>query len=185
MNDSFPPPFVIGQEYLDRIGKYIVIALDGDQLTIERPDGRRAVQDASTKARIHQAIVTERNAVPATASGSRTRARDLPRGRRRALIDNILEIEADGTDHAGFEIDLHLANVAGELGYSTEDLSASNSPTGRSVFGNEGDWAKARMTEDKLHEVVGKVVHWEGGTRRECNVYRITPYGLEQLRRRN
>jgi len=100
-------------------------------------------------------------------------------------MDRILQLEADAADHTGVEIDLDLAGVAGELGYAAEDLSSSNSPTGRSVFGNDGDWAKAKMTEDKLHEVVGKVVHWEGGTRRVCNVYRITPHGLDALRRRN
>ena len=56
--------------------------------------------------------------------------------------------------------------------------------TGRSVFANDGDWAKAEMTAERLHEVVDRKVHWEGGTRRECNVYRITPRGLDQLRKR-
>jgi hypothetical protein len=54
----------------------------------------------------------------------------------------------------------------------------------RSVFGNEGDWAKATMTEERLHEVVGTTAHWQDGVRRECNVYRITPRGLDLLRKR-
>jgi hypothetical protein len=48
---------------------------------------------------------------------------------------------------------------------------------------NEGDFAKAKMTEDRWHEVVGKVAHGQGGARRECNVYRITPRGLDELRK--
>ena len=56
--------------------------------------------------------------------------------------------------------------------------------TGRSVFANDGDWAKAEITAERLHEVVGTTVHWEGGIRRECNVYRITSRGLDELRRR-
>ena len=56
--------------------------------------------------------------------------------------------------------------------------------TGRSVFANDGDWAKAEMTAERLHEVVGTTVYWEGDIRRECNVYRVTPGGLDELRRR-
>ena len=45
--------------------------------------------------------------------------------------------------------------------------------------------AKAVMTEEGLHEVVGTTAYLEGDTRRQCNVYRITPAGLDELRRRS
>jgi hypothetical protein len=96
----------------------------------------------------------------------------------------ILQLEADGADHLGVEIDRLLASVAGELGYSVAEVSRLLPHADRSVFANDGDWAKAALTEDRLHEVVGAAVHWDGGTRRQCNVYRITPGGLEELHRR-
>jgi hypothetical protein len=44
--------------------------------------------------------------------------------------------------------------------------------------------AKAEMTAERLHEVVGTTMHSDGATRRQCNVYRITPRGLDELRKR-
>jgi hypothetical protein len=70
----------------------------------------------------------------------------------RGLIERILQFEVDGTDHTGVEIDRLLAGVVGDLGYSEENVSRLHSKTGRSVFGNEGDWAKAKMTEERLHK---------------------------------
>lgn len=184
MNDErFPPSFVVGQQYFDRIGEYTVVAIDRDHLTIERPNGYRAVQDIVAKARIHQAVLNERNANVSTVYVRRTRERRQPTGRRRELMNRILQLEADGENHAGVEIDRYLVGAACEFGYSAEDLSSANSPTGRSVFGNDGDWAKAKLTEDRLHEVVGRAMHWDGGSRRACNVYRITALGLDELRR--
>ena len=100
-------------------------------------------------------------------------------------MDRILQLEADGANHSGVEIDQVLAGLARDLGYSEEDVSRLLPETGRSVFGNDGDWAKAMMTEEGLHEVVGTTAHLEGDIRRECNVYRITPAGLDELRRRS
>jgi hypothetical protein len=78
--------------------------------------------------------------------------------REKGLIRRVLELEADGTNHSGVEIDRYLAAAARNLGYSEEDIAALHPKTGRSVFGNEGDWAKAKMTEDRLHEVVGSTL---------------------------
>ena len=100
-------------------------------------------------------------------------------------MDRIFQLEADRANHSGVEIDRVLAGLAGHLGYSEEDVSKLLPATQRSVFANDGDWAKAVMTEERLHEVVGTTTHWEGDTRRQCNVYRITPAGLEELRRRS
>jgi len=47
-----------------------------------------------------------------------------------------------------------------------------------------GDFAKKTMTEERWHEVVGRTAHWQDGARRQCNVYRITPEGLDELRKR-
>ena len=100
-------------------------------------------------------------------------------------MDRILQLEGDRANHSGVEIDQVLAGLAPDLGYSEEDLSRLLPKTGRSVFANDGDWAKAVMTEDGLHEVVGKTAYLEGDIRRQCQVYRITPAGLDELRRRS
>jgi hypothetical protein len=183
-DDSSPPPFVIGQAYWDRLGEYVVTAFDGDRITIKRPDGSLTIENAIAKARIHRNVVADRNAARGTSRSSRTRQRRDPTRREKGLMERILQLEADGADHSGVEIDRLLAAAAGELGYSQEDLSRLNPKTGRSAFANEGDWAKATMTEDKLHEVVRDMVHWEGGKRRQCCVYRITSKGLGELRKR-
>ena len=99
-------------------------------------------------------------------------------------MERILQFEADGANHSGVEIDRFLAGLAQDLGYSVEDVSMLQPKTGRSAFANDGDWAKAELTAERLHEVVGTTVHWEGGARRECNVYRITPKGLDALLKR-
>jgi hypothetical protein len=96
----------------------------------------------------------------------------------------ILQFEADGANHNGVDIDRLLAGSARDLGYSVNEVSTLQPKTGRRVFANDGDWAKAELTADRLHEVVGTTVHWEGGTRRHCNVYRITPRGLDELHKR-
>jgi hypothetical protein len=181
---KLPPPFVVGEKYWDRDGEYTVIAADEGHVTIERPDGRRTIADAEMKARIHRNVVMERETNVAGNRVHRSRQRRQPTRRERGLIERILELEADGADHSGVEIDQILAGAARELGYSEQDVSRLHPKTGRSVFGNEGDWAKAKMTEERLHEVVGSTTHWQGGVRRECNVYRITPRGLDELRKR-
>jgi hypothetical protein len=53
------------------------------------------------------------------------------------------------------------------------------------VFENEGDWAKAKMTYERLHKVVSKAAYCKGKVRRQCNVYQITPTGLDELRKRS
>jgi len=99
------------------------------------------------------------------------------------LIDRILAIEADGADHPGVEIDRQLAVAARELGYTDADLSTSVAKNGRTAFANEGDWAKATMTEEGWHVIVGTLAYVERGVRRECNIYRITPNGEARRRR--
>ena len=186
MNDGNRPPlFVVGEKYSDREGEYTVIALDQDRVTIERPDGRRTIADAALKARIHRNVTMDRDAGVESGRVHRSRRKGEPTGRRKALMDRILQLEADSASHSGVEIDRALAGLARSLGYSEEDLSRLLPATGRSIFANDGDWAKAAMTEAKLHEVVGTTACLEGANRRQCNVYRITPNGLDELRRRS
>lgn len=182
---NLPPPFVVGQKYCDREGEYTVIAMDQDGVTIERTDGRRIIVDAALKARIHRNVVMERSADLDSARPHRRRKRGEPTRRRGELMNRILQLEGDSANHSGVEIDRVLAGLARDLGYSEEDISRLLPATGRSVFANDGDWAKAVLTEEALHEVVGTTAYWEGDTRRECNVYRITPTGLNELRRRS
>lgn len=181
---KLPPPFVVGEKYWDRDGEYTVVAADEGHVTIERPDGRRTIADAEVKARIHRNVVMERDTDLGGDRVSRSRQRREPTRREKGLLETILELEADGADHSGVEIDRFLAGAARDLGYSEEDLATLHPKTGRTVFGNEGDWAKAKMTEDRLHQVVGSTTHWQDGVRRECNVYRITSRGLDELRKR-
>lgn len=184
MNDAtLPPPFVVGQTYFDRNGEYTVTATVEHQVAIERPDGRRTIEDAALKAQIHRNVVMERDPDLWTDRASRSKKRKKPTRRTQRMMDRILQLEADGADHTGVEIDGLLAGITRELGYSEEDVATLHPKTGRSVFANDGDWAKAEMTAERLHEVVDRKVHWEGGTRRECNVYRITSRGLHELRK--
>ncbi len=81
----------------------------------------------------------------------------------------ILELESDGADHEGAAIDEHV-RVA--LAPAPDDLKAQPKMS-RSAFGNSIDWAKASLTEEKLHEIVGK--------REGQNVYRITAKGRDLL----
>ena len=186
MSDGkLPPPVVVGQRYCDREGEYTVIATDQDRVTIERLDGRRTIGDAALKARIHRNVVMERDAEVGSGRAYRSRKRREPTRRRKELMERILQLEADESDHTGVEIDRVLAGVARVLGYSEEEVSRLLPKTGRSVFANDGDWAKAEMTAERLHEVVDTTVYWEGDIRRQCNVYRITPTGLDKLRRRS
>ena len=159
--------------------------MDQDRVTIERPDGRRTIADAALKARIHRNVMVERDAGVESGRAHRSRKRGEPTRRRKELMDRILQLEADSANHSGVEIDRVLAGLARDLGYSEEDVSRLLPTTGRSVFANDGDWAKAVMTEEGLHEVVGTTAYLEGDTRRQCNVYRITPAGLDELRRRS
>jgi len=179
--DAFPPPFVIGQSYWDRLGQYTVVDIDENNVTIKRTDGRQVVGDAAMKARIHRNIVTERADLERERAFRSTRRETT--GRRRELMERILTLEADGETHAGVEIDEALAGAARELGYSDEDVSRLHPTIGRSVFANDGDWAKAKLTEERLHDVVGTYVYQDGNNRRHCNIYRITSDGIDELRR--
>ena len=181
---DLPPPFVVGHKYHDRDGEYTVIATARDQVTIERPDGRRTTANAELKARIHRNVIGEREATVQKGRPIRRKKRPEPTKRRKELIDRILQLEADGETHSGVEIDRLLAGMARDLGYSDDEITGLPPGTGRSAFANDGDWAKAVMTEDGLHEVAGTTVYRDGDARRECNVYRITPSGLDEFRRR-
>ena len=183
MSENFPPPFVVGQTYLDRQGEYTVIAVNDDRVTIDRPDGRRTTEDATFKARVHRNIVIERVDDLGSGRAFRIGKRREPAERREVLMERILQLEEDGADHTGVEIDRLLASVARDLGYSADEISELHS-TGRGVLANHGDWAKAKMTMERFHQTVGVTAYWDGGTRRHCNVYRITPKGLDELRKR-
>jgi len=54
-----PPPFVVGETYLDREGEYVVISIAGNDITYERTDGRQLHADAELKARIHRNMQLE------------------------------------------------------------------------------------------------------------------------------
>ena len=184
-DDNLPPPFLIGHKYRDREGEYTVIAANGNQLTIERSNGHRTVADAEVKARIHRNVVTEGGPLLGRDRLFHQRKGPVPSERRTQLMETILLLEADGANHSGVEIDRILVRESIKLGYSDRDVSMLHPQTGRSAFANDGDWAKAKMTEERFHEVVGSMAYKDGESRRTCNVYRITPKGLEQLRRRS
>jgi hypothetical protein len=102
------------------------------------------------------------------------------------LITTILRFEANGANRSGVEIDRVLADAARDDGYSDEDVFRLLHPnTKRTVFENEGDWAKAQMTYERLHKVVSKAAYCKGKVRHQCNVYQITPTGLDELRKRS
>ena len=59
MSAGLPPPFLIGESYIDRDGIYTVVDVQGSRVLVERPSGERMLADATVKARIHRNIVTE------------------------------------------------------------------------------------------------------------------------------
>jgi len=66
-------------------------------------------------------------------------------------------------------------------------LLTSVGKNGRTAFANEGDWAKATITEEGWHVIVGTLAYVdEDGVRRQCNIYRddarITARGEERRR---
>jgi len=183
-NSNLPPPFIVGQKYYDHEGEYTVISTDGDRVTLEHLDGRLKTAGVMSMSRIHRNIVIDRNANQGSGRDERGRKRREPTPRESGLIERILRLEADGADHSGVEIDQLLEDAARELGYSDEELSKRHSKTGRTVFGNLGDFVKGKITEEGWHEVVGTTAHSQSGARRTCQVYRITPRGLEELRKR-
>ena len=134
---------------------------------------------------LFEVVAQKRDTEAGSGRAYRSRKRRGPTRRRKALMERFLQLEADSADHTGVEIDRVLEGMARELGYAEEDVSGLLSKTGRSVFANDGDWAKAEMTAERLHEVVDTAVYWEGDIRRQCNVYRITPPGLDELRTRS
>lgn len=64
MTQELPPPFVVGDTYLDRDGEYVVIAATGDRVTFQREDGRQFEADAAVKARIHRNLLAEQGQHP-------------------------------------------------------------------------------------------------------------------------
>ena len=179
-----PAPFVVGERYLDRNGEYVVVAVSGSQVTVEHADGRRSVGDVVIKARIHRGVLEDSQLEALRVQPGKHR-RGGSTVKRERLILEILRLEADGLDHTGLEIDLHLRKRAHELGYSDAELEEKHVRSGRRVFASDGDWAKAVMTEDKLHEVVGDHVYVDSvSQRRLCKIYRITRSGIGELRRR-
>lgn len=184
VDDSLPPPFVIGQTYFDRNGEYTVVSIVGDDLTIERADGSRAIQSLQTKARVHRNVVADRRNVVAELDPREKRTGvTIERAR---MITQILRFESIGANRTGADIDQDLRRAVGELGYSAQDLAEVHSSNNRGVFANDGDWAKSEMTSAGLHEVVGDVAYADAsGQRHSCRVYRITPAGLEELRTRH
>ena len=60
MTSKLPPPFEIGQSYLDGKGEYTVVSLGGNRIRTRHADGTERVEDADLKARIHRRILLER-----------------------------------------------------------------------------------------------------------------------------
>ncbi|MDQ2777191.1 MAG: hypothetical protein M3Y57_20075 [Acidobacteriota bacterium] len=59
MADKLPPPFVIGETYVDRESEYVVTAVDGEDIEFVRPDGTNGRNNARIKATIHRNMITE------------------------------------------------------------------------------------------------------------------------------
>lgn len=72
MKQKLPPPFVVGETYLDRDGEYVVVAATGDRVTFQREDGGQVEADAGVKARIHRNLLAELGQHP-TLRGRRIR----------------------------------------------------------------------------------------------------------------
>jgi hypothetical protein len=64
MTQLLPPPFMVGETYLDRQGEYVVVAVTGGRITLRREDGRQVEADASVKARIHRNLLAEHGEHP-------------------------------------------------------------------------------------------------------------------------
>ena len=75
MTSKLPPPFEIGQSYLDGKGEYTVVSLGGNRIRTRHADGTERVEDADLKARIHRRILLERTGAPAYVGGGRKQNR--------------------------------------------------------------------------------------------------------------
>lgn len=56
-----PPPFIVGETYVDRVGEYKVISQQGNRLNFEYTDGNRAEGSVEQKALIHRNILLEKS----------------------------------------------------------------------------------------------------------------------------
>jgi hypothetical protein len=75
-------------------------------------------------------------------AGSKKRKR--PTRRTQKMMERILQVDRNGPKHSGVEIDALLAAIVRVLRYSEENISNLHPQMGRSVFANDGAWAKPR-----------------------------------------
>jgi hypothetical protein len=75
MTGKLPPPFEIGQSYLDGNGEYTVISLSHNRIRTRRADGIERMEDADLKARIHRRILLERTGGPVYTGSNRKQNR--------------------------------------------------------------------------------------------------------------
>jgi hypothetical protein len=61
MAEHLALPFIVGETYEDRSGKYKVISVQGKSMTIERSGGKTENGDAETRAGIYRNILADRN----------------------------------------------------------------------------------------------------------------------------
>jgi hypothetical protein len=56
-----PLPFIVGETYVDRLGEFKVVAIEGKQVVIEYADGQRTASNIEQKALIYRNILLERD----------------------------------------------------------------------------------------------------------------------------
>jgi hypothetical protein len=68
--------FMVGGTYADRKGEYKVISLQGKRVEVEYKDGTRIIGDVEIKARIHQNMLSEQNALHPVQAPTPSRSRE-------------------------------------------------------------------------------------------------------------
>ena len=94
MPSKLPPPFLVGETYVDRGGEYVVIAVEHDEIVFKRSDGREERAKIQVKANIHRNIIME-TAVRSQSNnshGSRLDSRSVKGGILEEMYGFIAEI---------------------------------------------------------------------------------------------
>ncbi len=84
---KLPPPFIVGETYLDRDGEYLVTDIFGNDIEIQRPNGKRLKQDGRTKANIHRSILADLKSVRVQSNGARSEIG--PRPKRAGILEEM------------------------------------------------------------------------------------------------
>ena len=87
MSAGLPPPFLIGESYIDRDGIYTVVDVQGSRVLVERPSGERVLADATVKARIHRNMRDQYTGLPLHLTAPRV----LGGGRPRLVVGTDLQ----------------------------------------------------------------------------------------------